>query len=197
MTEKGQKHGIKMVEKAVIVMYEKAEEVQNYFADADNREFPIRYYQYPSLVKYYERAAFIGVTYPHIKFRMSTLSRYVWLPEVKHFERMIPHMNLMDLDDKFDEFKRMFYVNHWFGDDVDTLEGRGEDPFDYFKTYDELWLGFVMMDRYWKRWDGKRWLHTDIFPDYFKMNALTAREEGYPAPDRLKYIPGLRGVVEK
>jgi hypothetical protein len=186
-----------MIEKAVIVMYEKAEEVQNFFEDADNREFPIRYYQYPSFVKHYERAPFIGVMGPHIKFRMSTLSCHVWLPEIKHFERMIPHMNLIDLDNKFTEFKRMFYENHWFDDEVDTLEGRGEDPFDYFKTYDELWLGFVMIDRYRKRWDGQCWVTTDIYPDYFEMNALTAHEDGYPAPDMLGYIPGLRGVVEK
>ena len=189
-----------MISLRTIAIYEKAKEVQIYFGDAENRkreDFTICYYQYPCKFKNYERDAFIGVLLPYTKFHMSTLSDHVWLPEAKHFERMIPHTNLLDLDDKFEEFKRMFYENHWFGNDVFHLEGRGESPFNYFKTYNELWLGFVMMDRYLKRWDGVNWVTTDICPDYFKMNVITARRDGYPDPDRLECIPGLRGYVVK
>lgn len=157
-----------MIESTTLVMYEKAVEIQSYFSNTDNR---------------------IG--------KGVRRYNYIWLPESKHFEDMIPHKNLIELDNKFDDFKRMFYEDHWFDNDNQHLEGRGEDPFVYFHTYNELWLGFVMMDRYQKRWDGNNWVTTDIYPDYFKMNKEIARRDGYPDPDKLRYIPGLRGYVEE
>ena len=191
----------KMIAPTTLEMYEKAEEIQKYFWDGNNRkdeEFVIRYYQYPCKYKYYERKAFIGILCAQSNHYMTTLSKVVWLPDATHFKDLIPHKNLMELDDKFDEFKRMFYENHWFNNDREnSLEGRGEDPFNYFDTYDELWLGFVMMDRYQKRWDRMNWVVSDIYPDYFKMNREIARRDGYPDPDKLRYIIGLRGYVEE
>lgn len=188
-----------MIKTINIVMYEKAEEIQKWFWDIDNRldeGFVIWYYQYPGKGINWRRKAHYGLSYAHSEDYMSTLTKVVMLPEVKHFIDMIPHKDLVELDNKFNEFKCMFYESHWFSNNVDTLEGRGEDPLDYFKTYDELWLGFVMMDRYQKRWDGKKWVHTDIYPEYFEMSKEDARLYGYPDPDRLKYVQGLRGVAE-
>jgi hypothetical protein len=184
-----------------LAMCEKAEEIQKYFADIDNQldeDFTMWYYQYPGIGGNWEMKGHFGLLYARSEDYMSTLTKVVMLPEAKHLEEFIPHENLIELDSKFNDFKSMFYENHWFDNSrEESLEGRGEDPLDYFKTYDELWLGFVMMDRHQKRWDGTNWVTTDIYPDYFKMNKEIARRDGYPDPDELEYIVGLRGYAEK
>lgn len=190
-----------MIDPTTLVMYEKAEEIQEYYMNRDNRlgeGFLIRYYQYSGMDRNWEVEEHIGVFHGHSKYYMSTLTKVVWLPEQKHLQEFIPHKNLADLDNKFSDFKSMFYERHWFDNDREnSLEGRGRDLFDCFKTYDELWLGFVMMDRYQKRWDGVSWVTTDIYPDYFKMDKEIARRDGYPDPDTLQYVSGLRRYVEE
>jgi hypothetical protein len=131
-----------MIDKVTKAMYEKAEEVQNYFEDGKNRkreDFTIRYYQYPCKFKYYERAGFFGMVDAYQNYHMSTMSMILWLPGVNELKDMIPHKDLIELDSKFSDFKVMFYESHWFTNDVDSLEGRGRGPLDCFKTYDELW----------------------------------------------------------
>ena len=186
-----------MIEKAAIVMYERADDIQEYYKDRDNRAYLLRYYQYPGIGNDWEVMEQIGYLHGHNKYYLSTLTEVVWLPEIKYLEAFIPHKDLIELDSKFSDFKAMFYESHWFTNDVDSLEGRGRDPLDCFKTYDELWLGFVMMDRYRKRWDGKSWKKTDIYPDYFKMEPIDALRNGYPDPLKLCYVAGLRGYTER
>ena len=186
-----------MIDPINILMYEKAQELQYQFADIDNRVeegFVMWFWQYPD--ESGEMKGRFGLCANRSEDYPSGCTKVVWLPERKHLERFIPHRNLVDLDSKFTDFKEMFYESHWFSNDIDSLEGRGEDPLDYFKTYDELWLGFVMIDRFWKRWDGKEWVNTDIFPDYFDTTNEIARRDGYPSPDFLEYVIGLRGCTQ-
>lgn len=189
-----------MINYDTLRMYQDAEELQKYCWHDYHRmgeEFGMWYYQYPGKGRVWEVKEYVGIFKNRTEDYLSRLTKVVWLPNGVHLENMIPHRNLLELDEKFSDFKHMFYEEHWFDDDRACLEGRGDDPFDCFDSYDTLWLGFVMMDRFRKRWYETNWVATDIYPDYFKMGQLAARLYNYPDPDKLHYISGLRGYVYK
>ena len=74
-------------------------------------------------------------------------AKYIWLPTQSQLQEMVEH----------------HVAKAWFGAQAVCLVTRKQEDIDKWMSmsFEQLWLGFVMKEKYNKVWNGEAWLKQD------------------------------------
>lgn len=72
---------------------------------------------------------------------------FIWLPTQSQLQEMVDYTVW---------FEKIYRFYDWI--QKDKFDSKWESIFDKFKSLEQLWLGFIMWEKYQKEWNGSEWI---------------------------------------
>jgi hypothetical protein len=109
--------------------------------------------------------------------------RVIWLPRQEQLQDLLPHHG------RFVTLENAF--NHWLQDttEKDWTQYQGNAQTCPFFSMEQLWLAFVMKEKYGKTWDGEKW-HCPDDPQERQLSIEVLEEARKIAGDRNMWYLG-------